>query len=594
MLTATFGRALGFDPADTQALALPQGVKAQAHMLAQNAAVMPAASFGRAIPDRAGLFLDVAVEEFTEGPLANETDASGVFFSGIGQANGLGNLAHLGFAQLADRKQGLAELRLVEPVQEVALVLGRIQALEQLMQASLRVVADPCVMPGGNFFRPQPKRVIEKSLELDLGIAKYIGVGRAAGLVFAQELGEYTVLVLDGEVDMLDLDANDVSHRGGIDKIDIGGAILTVVVVFPVFHEDADHLVALLLEQIGADRRIDPPTQSDHHALLAHRYAIIVAMELRQLRYFVRVVELGSMSRAALDLNLVQSALSQQISRLEGELATRLLQRSPQGVVPTPAGLAFFREAQLTLRHAEQAARAAQQARLSGTVSVGLAPTTAAVLALPLMRAMRQRYPDVRLHMVESLSGHLATMLNARQLDLAVLFESGAGASQELRAARRWSVLPLLEEDLYYISAAHPSPLRRKNGIRLATLENQGLILPTGPHGLRSTLDAAFARAKLVPKVVLEIDSLAMLMEAVDAGLGATLQPWSAVARFPDAQSRFQMARISDAGVRRRNLLCGLSEEELSPAALAARVVMVDCVRQLVNQGTWIGASLVA
>ena len=52
-------------------------------------------------------------------------------------------------------------------------------------------------------------------------------------------------------------------------------------------------------------------------------------MELRQLRYFVRVVELGSISRAALDLDLVQSALSQQITRLEGELSTRLLQRSP-------------------------------------------------------------------------------------------------------------------------------------------------------------------------------------------------------------------------------------------------------------------------
>ena len=60
-------------------------------------------------------------------------------------------------------------------------------------------------------------------------------------------------------------------------------------------------------------------------------------MELRQLRYFVRVVELGSMSRAALDLNLVQSALSQQISRLEGELSARLLQRSRKGVTPTEA-----------------------------------------------------------------------------------------------------------------------------------------------------------------------------------------------------------------------------------------------------------------
>ncbi len=84
-------------------------------------------------------------------------------------------------------------------------------------------------------------------------------------------------------------------------------------------------------------------------------------MELRQIRYFVKVVELGSMSRAALELDIVQSALSQQISRLESELSTRLLQRTSKGVVPTEAGLAFFREAQLTLRHAEQAARAAQQ-----------------------------------------------------------------------------------------------------------------------------------------------------------------------------------------------------------------------------------------
>ena len=60
-------------------------------------------------------------------------------------------------------------------------------------------------------------------------------------------------------------------------------------------------------------------------------------MELRQLRYFVRIVELGSMSRAALDLDMVQSALSQQISRLESELSTRLLQRTPRGRIATSA-----------------------------------------------------------------------------------------------------------------------------------------------------------------------------------------------------------------------------------------------------------------
>src|SRR5450759_5988581 len=90
-------------------------------------------------------------------------------------------------------------------------------------------------------------------------------------------------------------------------------------------------------------------------------------MELKQLRYFVRVVELGGLSRAALDMGLVQSGMSQQISRREGELCTRLLQRSSQGVTPTEAGVAFYREAQLTLRHADEAMRAAPEARLTGT-----------------------------------------------------------------------------------------------------------------------------------------------------------------------------------------------------------------------------------
>ncbi|GAA3987748.1 tricarballylate utilization LysR family transcriptional regulator TcuR [Comamonas faecalis] len=315
-------------------------------------------------------------------------------------------------------------------------------------------------------------------------------------------------------------------------------------------------------------------------------------MELRQLRYFVRIVELGSMGRAAIDLDMVQSALSQQISRLEGELSTRLLQRTNKGVVPTEAGLAFFREAQLALRHADEAARAAREARLSGMVSIGLAPTTASVLGVPLMRAMRERYPDVRLHMVGSLSGHLSGMLNARQLDLAVLFDT--------QPARRWSMLPLLEERLFLIrsrqqgvpaAAAMRAPLPHK--LPLAQLQDEPLILPTGPHGLRSTLEAAFAHVRLVPRIAMEIDSLELLMDAVNMGLGSTIQPWSAVGRYPDADQRFEMAEIAEAPACRLASLCSLSDDELSPAALAARVVLADCVRTLVGSGQWVGASLV-
>lgn len=315
-------------------------------------------------------------------------------------------------------------------------------------------------------------------------------------------------------------------------------------------------------------------------------------MELRQLRYFVKVVEVGSISRAALDLDLVQSALSQQITRLEGELSTRLLKRTPQGVTPTEAGVAFFREAQLTLRHAAQAVRSAQQARLTGTVSVGLAPTTAAVLGLPLVQAMRERYPDVRLHMVESMSGHLSDMLNARQLDLAVLFDSPMNASQHLQTARRWSVWPLIEEDIFLIAARATRPVKSAQSLCMVDLAHEPLILPTGLHGLRSTLNAAFARANVTPQVTLEIDSLSLLMEAVKAGLGGTLQPWAAVSRMGPERESLYMARISDHQVRRVNLLCGLSDDELSPAALATRVVVADCARSLVQSGAWLGAAM--
>lgn len=310
-------------------------------------------------------------------------------------------------------------------------------------------------------------------------------------------------------------------------------------------------------------------------------------MELRQLRYFVRIVELGSMSRAAIDLNMVQSALSQQISRLESELSTRLLQRSSKGTVPTEAGVAFFHQAQLTLRHAEEAVRAAQLARLSGAVSMGLSPSIANVLGLPLMHAMRERYPDVRLHMVSTLSGHLTSMLNARQLDLAILFDASS--------ARRWSVQPLLEEQLFLIqSRRQPAAPQVSHSVPayLSQLQTVPLILPSGSHGLRSSITASFRHAGFEPRIIMEIDSLPLLMEAVAEGLGTTVQPWSAMGMYKNANERFQWSEIADAQVRRKAALCSLSDDELSPAALATRVVLMDCAKQLVHSGAWRGARL--
>jgi LysR family tcuABC transcriptional regulator len=152
----------------------------------------------------------------------------------------------------------------------------------------------------------------------------------------------------------------------------------------------------------------------------------------------------------------------------------------------------------------------------------------------------------------------------------------------------------LIEEDIFLIASRSTRPAKSPLSLCMADLAQEPLILPTGPHGLRSTLNAAFARANVTPLVSLEIDSLSMLMEAVKAGLGGTLQPWAAVSRMGPERDQLYMARISDHQVRRVNLLCGLSDDELSPAALATRVVMADCARSLVQGGTWLGAAISA
>jgi LysR family tcuABC transcriptional regulator len=303
-------------------------------------------------------------------------------------------------------------------------------------------------------------------------------------------------------------------------------------------------------------------------------------MELRQLRYFVQVVESGSLTQAAAVLGVVTSALSQQITRLEGELSTRLLQRGPGGMQPTDAGLAFWRQAQLALRHVDEAGRAARTARLAGHVSVGLATTTASVLGLPLLRAMRERYPDVRLHMVEGLSGHLAGMLNARQLDLAILFK--------VDVARRWCVVPLLREHLFVIGALGLAGWPGHARPRLRQLTALPLVLPSASHSLRAVVDAAFARARCVPRVVAEVDGLALLMDVVADGQAATIQPGAAAVRARAAA--LLSKRLQDAAAHRPNFLVSLSDDELSPAALAARVVVRDVARQLVADGHWPGA----
>lgn len=307
-------------------------------------------------------------------------------------------------------------------------------------------------------------------------------------------------------------------------------------------------------------------------------------MELRQLRYFVRIIETGSMGSAAQDLDIGVSALSQQMSRLENELAIRLLQRTSRGVTPTNAGLAFYSQAQLALRHADDAILAAREARLSGHVSVGMAPSTASILGIPFIHAMQENYADVRLHVVESLSGNLERMINTRQIDLAVVFQKDK--------ILRWSARPILEEQLFLIGSHALLAALPDNPITPEQLAGIPLIMPSQGHGLRGRLDAVCQEHALIVEIVAEIDGLALLMRAVRDGLGATLQPGAAISHLDNDALR--VIGVHNPVLSRPNFLVSLSDDELTPAGLAARVVLTKVMRQLVDAGEWPGATLYA
>jgi len=305
-------------------------------------------------------------------------------------------------------------------------------------------------------------------------------------------------------------------------------------------------------------------------------------MELRQLRYFIAVCELGSMGRAALELGTVPSTLSQQISRLENELSTRLLHRTPSGVAPTDAGLAFLRHAQLVIRHMNDASQAAKIARLSGRASVGFPPSMASLLGGPLAQAARAQYPDIKLHLVEALSGHLMSMLNAGRLDMAIQFNTVP--AQHLRS------IHLQDEKLFLIGKRTLPGLPPGDKATFSEMADTPLVMPSRPHGLRETVEECFSRVDKKPHVVMEVDSMVMVMATVAAGMAASVQPGAAIAHNRDPG--IAAIEIVDRHALRRNFLISLQEEQLSSAGLAIRSLLRKTVRDVVKAGKWMGAGL--
>lgn len=307
-------------------------------------------------------------------------------------------------------------------------------------------------------------------------------------------------------------------------------------------------------------------------------------MDMRQLRYFVQIVESGSLAKASRQLFIAQPALSQQMARLEQEVGKPLLVRSSRGVTPTENGLALYHHARFMLRQLEQAVSVARQdtAALSGRVTLGLAPTTNCQLGLPIIRHLREKLPGVMLNVVEGLSGHLEHMTRVGQLDLAVLFSP--------KAAAELTVEPLLDEDLFVILpvASTLVPCDRKS-LTLAEIAELPLILPSPGHGLRKRIMMEFDRVNLVIDAVAEVDSLPLLMHCVAEGMGATIKPMAAVRALGDTPEAWRALPVSDAQLSRMNYLYSLPPQKLSPSAAVVRNELKLLVRHLIECGEWKG-----
>ena len=250
-------------------------------------------------------------------------------------------------------------------------------------------------------------------------------------------------------------------------------------------------------------------------------------MDLKQLEYFVRVAELGSFTRAAAALNTTQPMVSRQVRLLEVELHQTLLTRNGRGAAPTEAG-------QLLLEHGRgilhQLARAQEdlarvRGGLAGRVALGLPPSVARVLTVPLTRAFRLQLPQAQLSISEGLSAAMQEGLITGRLDISVLYNTVSVPGLELSHLTREELLlvqprgPVLNDD--------PAPPH----ITLQNIAALPLVIPSRPNAIRMFVESEMAALGCRPTIGLEIDGISAILDLVDDGAGCAILSRNAVAR---------------------------------------------------------------
>ena len=303
-------------------------------------------------------------------------------------------------------------------------------------------------------------------------------------------------------------------------------------------------------------------------------------MDTRKLAYFVKIVDSGSITKAAAALHVAQPALSQQVSALETDLKQRLLIRSKQGVQPTAAGHTLYRHAQTILRLVDQARQdvASSGAAPAGRVSIAIAPYSMASSLTPrIIGEVARRYPDIVLHLTEIYGGVLSEAIKNGRLDMALIYEPGP--------IRGVQFTTMIVEDLHLVVNARNTWVAvaaEPGEITLEEAAKFGLFLPEQNHTLRQIIEAGLRNKGLSLRLVGEVESVPSLTRLLRADMGATILPKSAAdALFHEED--FRVLRIVDPGLQCKIALCTPDHEPLSEAASAVLMVLKEMLQEMLS-----------
>lgn len=266
-------------------------------------------------------------------------------------------------------------------------------------------------------------------------------------------------------------------------------------------------------------------------------------MNLEQLRSFTEVARERHFTRAADLLHLAQPSLSRQIAALEADLGAEVFVRSRGGVTLTPAGEILLPHARRMLADAESIRRElAELAGLQrGRVRLGATPTLCVSLVAEVLRDFRAAHPAIEIHLSEQGSRRLLQELGGGELDLALITTSDA------TSAERFTVAPLLAEELVVISSASAPPLGERPTMSLEDVAAMPQIGFSSTYDLRGTTDAAYRAAGLTPRMIVEGAGMDAVLRFVERGLGVAVVPAMVLLDRPGLRS----VRLTDPSLTR-------------------------------------------